>query len=288
MSYDKKYQEILQNITTKGFLEKNRTGISAYTIPSAYITHDMSDGFPLLTIRQLPYKSIRVELEGFIKGVSSKKWYKERGCKFWDEWANPRKVPYSNDPITKQKMLEEDDLGIIYGNNWRDFHDPTYPMGGEHIDQLESIVNTLKSNPSDRRMLCLSWNPLALEYAALPACHALWRVMVINNKLHLSWYQRSIDFILGFPSNMASYATLLELLSLETNIPVGIISGHLDCVHVYENHLEGANELLTRNSNTDLPTIKTDNFKSIFDWQYSDTILDNYNPQPSIKFEVAI
>jgi len=288
MSYNKKYQEILQNILTNGFLEKNRTGISAYTIPSTYITHDMSDGFPLLTIRKMPYKSIRIELEGFIKGVSSKNWYKERGCKFWDEWANPKKVPYSNDPITKQKMLEEDDLGIIYGNNWRDFHDPSCFMAGKHIDQLKSIVDTLKTNITDRRMLCLSWNPLALEYAALPACHALWRVMVINNKLHLSWYQRSVDFILGFSSNMASYATLLELLSLETNIPVGTISGYLDCVHVYENHLEGARELLSRSVAGNLPTIKTDNFKSIYDWQHSDTILLDYQPLPSVKFNVAV
>ncbi len=287
MSYDTKYLEILQNILNNGYKEQNRTGIPAYTIPSAYITHDMSDGFPLLTIRKIPYKSIKIELEGFIKGISSKKWYKERGCKFWDEWANPKKVPYSNDVITKQKMLEEDDLGIIYGNNWRNFHDPTCDLG-QHNDQFKSIVDTLKRNPSDRRMLCLSWNPLTLEYAALPACHALWRVMVINNTLHMSWYQRSVDFILGFPANMASYATLLELLSKESNIPSGTITGHLDCVHIYENHMDGINELLNRTPTSNLPNIKTDNFKSVYDWTFNDTILLDYNPQPNIKFEVAI
>lgn len=295
--FDSSYQNLLKNILLNGYIENNRTGIDALTIPSAYIKHDMSDGFPLLTIRKIPYKSVKVELEGFIKGISSKKWYQERGCKYWNEWANPQKVKYGNDEESKRKMLEEDDLGIIYGNNWRDFHCPNAVEnhgfeGGFYrsrgLDQLKNVVKTLKNNPSDRRMLCLSWNPLALDFAALPACHVLWRVMVINNKLHLSWYQRSVDFILGLPSNFSSYATLLHLLSLESGIEMGTISAHLDCVHIYSNHLNGAKELLVRDIFIQAPKIKTDKFNSIFDWEYQDTELLNYKPLETIKFDVAI
>ena len=296
-NYDITYISLLESILSEGYTEKNRTGIDAITIPSAYIKHDMNDGFPLLTVRKLPYKSIKVELEGFIKGISSKKWYQDRGCKFWNEWANPQKVKYGNDDDSKNRMLDEDDLGIIYGNNWRDFHCPNavenYGLEGgfyrsRGVDQLKAIVKTLKNNPNDRRMLCLSWNPLALDYAALPACHVLWRVMVINNKLHLSWYQRSVDAILGLPANFSSYSTLLHLLSLGSGIEIGTVSAHLDCVHIYSNQLVGARELLKRDTNIPLPKIKTEKFTSIFDWEYKDTELLDYNPQAPIKFEVAV
>lgn len=296
MSFNKKYLTILSKVLNEGSLEQNRTGVSAYSIPSATLTHDCADGAPVLTIRKCPVKSVLVELEGFIKGINSKKWYQERGCRFWSEWANPQKVKYGNDSESKKRMLEEDDLGIIYGNNWRDFHDPLARNDtgmhecklGDGVDQLKSIINTLKKNPQDRRMLCLAWNPLALDYAALPACHVLWRVMVIGGKLHLSWFQRSCDYILGIPANIFSYYTLLHLISKETGYEMGTVTGHLDHVHVYENHKAGAKELLNRNSDTPPPTIQTPNFTSIFDWQASDTQLLHYNPLPAIKFEVAV
>lgn len=284
---DKQYLELVKECIYNGSLEKNRTGISAYTIPSAVIKHDMSEGFPLLTSRKIPYKSVRIELEGFIKGISSKKWYQERGCKYWNEWCNPQKVKYSNDAETKKKMLEEDDLGVIYGNNWRAFSDPESSKDCQSVDQLQNIITTLKTNPNDRRMLCLAWNPLALDCAALPACHVLWRVMVINNKLHLSWYQRSCDLILGIPSNIASYATLLHLLCKESGYEPGILTGFLDCVHAYENHLTGVTKQLL-NETFDLPQIKTNKFDSILNWEYNDTELMDYKSSEAIKFEVAI
>jgi thymidylate synthase len=292
--FDEKYIEILEEILYGGSLEPNRTGIPAYTIPSAYIKHDLSDGFPLLTTRKIPYKSIKVELEGFLKGINDKSWYQERGCKYWDEWCNPKKVLYSNDSETKSKMLLENDLGIIYGNNWREFGVPIQIENDDYViqsavDQLKNIIDTIKHNKHDRRLLCLSWNPLSLDYAALPACHVLWRIMVINNKLHLTWYQRSVDYVLGLPSNMASYATLLHLLSNETGHDVGTITAHLDCVHIYENHVEQVKTMINDcNLTTQSPTIKTPFFKSIFNWEYNDTIMENYKPQMNLKFEVAV
>lgn len=292
--FDQQYVEILKEIMYEGSLEKNRTGIRAYTIPSTQIKHNMKDGFPLLTLRKIPYKSVKVELEGFLKGINKKSWYKDRGCKYWNEWCSPKKVPYANDPDTKRRMESEDDLGIIYGTNWREFGAPVDTWDGEYIiqdsvDQLKNIVDKLRFDPTDRRMLCTSWNPLALEYAALPACHVLWRVMVINNKLHLSWYQRSTDFVLGLPSNMASYATLLHLLSYQSGFEAGTITGHLDCVHVYENHIENMKLMLDDcNLTTEMPTLETPYFKDIYQWTYRDTELKNYHPQMSMKFEVAV
>lgn len=292
--FDTKYIEILKEILNEGYLEKNRTKVPAYTIPSAYIKHDMKDGFPLLTTRKIPYNSVKVELEGFIKGINNKQWYKERGCKYWNQWCNPKKVPYNTDEETKRKMEAESDLGIIYGVNWREFGVPVEVDENNYVlqytvDQLKNIVDELKSNSSDRRMLCLSWNPLSLDYAALPACHVLWRVMLINNKLHLTWFQRSVDYILGLPSNMASYATLLNLLCAESGYLPGTVTAHLDCVHVYEPHVENANYMLSEcNLVTPAPKIETEYFKSIYDWKYNDTKLSGYTPQMNLKFEVVV
>ena len=292
--FDKNYIEILKECIYGGSLEKNRTGIDAYTIPSAYVKHDFKDGFPLLTTRHIPYKSVRVELEGFIKAKTDKTWYSDRGCKFWDEWCNPKKVPYNTYYLTKQKMKDETYLGIIYGVNWREFGIPIDVDGDEYViqnsvDQLENLIDTLKTNPQDRRMLCLSWNPLCLEYAALPACHVLFRVLVIENKLHLTWYQRSTDYVLGFPSNMASYATLMHLISNESGYEMGTITAHLDCVHVYENHVDQIEKMISDcNLITPPPSITTEYFKSIYDWKYSDTIMENYKPQMKLKFDVSV
>lgn len=293
---DQQYIDILTEIYDSGAWIENRTGVRSKEIPSATIQHNMAEGFPLLTIKKVPFKSMAVELEGFIKGVSSKKWYQERGCTIWNEWCNPKKVSYGHDELTKQKMLEEDDLGLIYGNNWRDFHCPdavVMPDGemvrSRGIDQFKNIVKMLKSNPNDRRMLCLAWNPLAMDYAALPACHVLWKVSVIANKLHLTWFQRSCDFPLGIPYNLASYGLLLHLLAKESGLGEGILTGFLSNVHFYENQLTGVETLLKRDSDFDLPRIDTPKFQSIFDWEYKDTkITTPYNCLPTIKMPVAV
>lgn len=295
-NYDGKYLSILKEILEYGSLEENRTGVSAYTIPSSIIRHDMSEGFPLLTVRKIPYKSVRVELEGFLKGITSKKWYRDRGCGFWNEWSSPSFVPYGTDDESKNKMRECDELGPIYGTSWRDFGKVyAYNRSNQKwliekgVDQLKDIVESLKSDPQSRRMVCLAWNPLNLTQMSLVPCHFAWRVQVIGGKLHLSWFQRSCDFILGIPSNMSSYATLLHLLSLESGIPMGTITGHLDNVHVYENHVEGSLKMIEDFSwSEELPNIKTSDFSSIFDWDHSKTKLNNYHPLIDLKFDVAI
>lgn len=283
---DKTFQETLELILTKGYKKEDRTGTGTISFPGVMIRHDMSEGYPLLTLRTVPFKSAAIELEGFIKGITSKQWYKERGCNYWNQWCNPKVVPYGTDDDTKKKMEECDDLGEIYGSQWRNFQDPQNLYGSTVKDQLKEVVDTLKSNPNSRRMLCSAWNPLALEHMALPPCHFAWQVNVTDGKLNLFYYMRSVDFVLG--NDLNTYGLLLHLLAKESNLKEGMLVGFFADAHIYLNHIDGIKELLSRNATGNLPTIKTDNFKSIYDWQYSDTILCDYNPLPSIKFKVAV
>jgi thymidylate synthase len=282
---DREYFGLLKTILKEGEWKGNRTGVDCLTIAGFMIQHDMSDGFPLLTSRKLPFKSTKVELEFFIKGLRSKKWLQDRGCKYWDGWCNPKLVPYGNDDESKRKMAAEDDLGLIYGTQWRNFCDPGHPESG--IDQLKNIVNTLKKNPSDRRMICSAWNPMVLPYAALPSCHYGWQVTVIGDKLNLAWNQRSVDVCCGLCQNIASYALLLHLLAKEGGLKEGKLIGFLMDTHIYSNHMDGVKKQLTQPIHL-LPTIKTDKFTSIFDWTYEDTELMNYQYSDPIKYEVAI
>jgi len=284
---DKKYFELLNKILTEGKWKGNRTGVDCLTIAGFMFEHDMSEGFPLLTSRKLPFKSTKVELEFFIRGLRSKKWLQDRGCRFWDGWCNPNKVPYGNDAETKKKMAVEDDLGLIYGTQWRHFYDPDSLYTETYVDQLKNIVDTLKRNPMDRRMIVSAWNPLALNCMALPPCHYGFQVTVIDGYLNLAWNQRSVDVCCGLPQNIASYAILLHLLAKESNLKEGKLIGFLMDTHIYSNHIDGIKKQLTQDT-FDLPTIKTDKFTSIFDWTYEDTELINYKYSPSIKYEVSV
>lgn len=274
---DKTFQETLDLILTKGYKKEDRTGTGTISFPGVMIRHDMSEGYPLLTLRTVPFKSAAIELEGFIKGITSKKWYKERGCNYWNQWCNPQVVPYGTDDDTKKKMEECDDLGKIYGYQWRNF---------KGVDQLKNIVNALKKDTNNRRMVCSAWAPDQLNEMALPPCHFAWQVNVTDGKLNLFYYMRSVDFVLG--NDLNTYGLLLHLLAKESNLKEGMLVGFFADAHIYLNHIDGIKELLNRNATSDLPTIETDNFKSIYDWQYSDTILCNYNPLPSVKFKVAV
>ena len=253
----------------------------------------MKNGFPLLTTKKVPYRLVATELEFFIKGITDKKWLQDRNNHIWDEWCTPLKIPYANDEETKKRMLEERDLGTIYGWEWRHFgaeyktYDTDY--SGQGVDQLKKLVDMLKTEPNSRRMLVLAWNPLDIDKAVPPYCHYGFQVTVINKRLNLFWNQRSVDVALGLPFNIASYATLLHLLAKETGYEEGILTGFLADTHIYVNHIDGLKEQLSRDPNKyPLPTIKTENFKSIFDWKTEDTELINYQSYPGIKFKIAV
>lgn len=277
---DKEYFRLLNTVLTNGKRKKNRTGIDTISVFGAMVQFDMSEGFPLLTTRKLPFKSTKVELEGFIRGITDKKWYQDRGCRYWDEWCNPQKVAYGHDENTKSKMKLEPDLGKIYGYQWRNFNSSGY-------DQLRKVVDTLKTNPTDRRMIVSAWNPCELNEMALPPCHFWWMVGVEDDKLNLVWGQRSVDSVCGLPANISSYALLLHLLAKETGLKEGTLTGQLVDTHVYVNHLDNLKIQLERTPK-ELSRIKTKNFTSIFDWNSDDTELIGYDPHEKLKFDVAI
>jgi len=287
------YLDIVEKILKQGEQKSDRTGTGALAVAGVMFEHNMSTGFPLLTTKKTPFRLIKTELEFFIKGITDKEWLKEQKNHIWDEWCSPVKVPYAHDETTKQKMMEERDLGPIYGFQWRHFN-ATYQnyntdYSNQGVDQLENLINTLKTNPTDRRMIVSAWNPCQLEQMALPPCHFQWQVVVIGNKLNLMWNQRSVDVMLGLPFNIASYGLLLHLLAKETGLQEGRLIGFLGDTHIYSNHIESAKEQLKRDPNKYLlPQIQTENFTSIFDWTSADTKLENYESYPRIKFDIAV
>jgi len=236
---------------------------------------------------------VATELEFFINGITDKKWLQDKNNHIWDEWAKPQLAPYGHDEASKKKMLEERDLGPIYGFQWRHFNAPyeNYDSNyeGKGIDQLKKVIETLKTNPRDRRMIVSAWNPLQFDEMALPPCHYAFQITVINDKLNLLWNQRSVDTMLGLPFNIASYALLLHLLAKETGLKEGKLVGFLADVHIYENHIDGAKEQLTRDPNKyQLPKLETENWKSIFNWKSGDTKVLNYESYEKINFEIAV
>ena len=285
------YLQIVKKILENGFQKQNRTGIDALSIAGTMFEHDMSEGFPLLTTKKVPFKRVFSELEFFIRGYTDKNWLQEQNNHIWDEWCSPEVIPYGNDEQTKIKMMNERELGPIYGWQWRNFGARytaynTLPEG-QSYDQLQQMVKTLKIDPDNRRMIVSAWNPLDLSRMALPPCHYAFQVTVIDGKLNLLWNQRSVDVALGLPFNIASYGCLLHLLAKEANLKEGKLIGFLGDVHIYVNHIDSISEQITRVCKQ-LPEIKTEKFTSIFDWNYKDTTINEYNPHPTIKFEIAV
>ena len=221
------------------------------------------------------------ELEFFLKGMNDKRWLQAQNNHIWDEWCNPMKVPYANDEETKKKMLEEPDLGNIYGVIWRG------KSPNQKKDQLKYIVDSLKNDPSNRRMVCSAWSPMDMDSQALPPCHVMWGVVVIENKLNLWWMQRSVCMGLGLPFNISSYGLLLHLLAKESNLEEGTLTGFFGDLHIYENHIDKLKEQITKDIRV-LPKIETSNWKSIFDWKYTDSKLVGYDPHPTIKMDIAV
>ena len=287
------YLDIVKKVLENGEKVETRQGTPAYTIAGAIFEHEMSKGFPLLTTKKIPFRLIATELEFFINGITDKKWLQDHNNHIWDEWASPQKAPYGHDKIAKKRMLEERDLGPIYGFQWRHFNAPYKNYDTDYtdqgIDQLKKIVETLKTNPRDRRMIVSAWNPIQFGEMGLPPCHYAFQITVLNGKLNLLWNQRSVDTMLGLPFNIASYGLLLHLLAKETGLKEGKLVGFLADVHIFENHLEGAQEQLARDPNKySLAKIETENWTSIFDWKAENTKVIDYQSYDKIPFVIAI
>jgi thymidylate synthase len=188
-------------------------------------------------------------------------------------------------------MLAERDLGPVYGWQWRrfgaDYTGWDRAPEGRGRDQIKAVVELLKKDPDSRRMIVSAWNPLDLDRMALPPCHYAFQLTVIDRRLNLLWNQRSVDVALGLPFNIASYGCLLHLLAKEAGLGEGRLIGFLGDTHIYVNHAEALREQLCREPRR-LPAIKTENFSSVFEWSYGDSVIEGYDPHPAIKFDIAV
>lgn len=263
----KQYLELLNRIVTEGVKKEDRTGTGTLSVFGHQMRFNMQEGFPLLTTKKLHLKSIIHELLWFLKGDTNIQYLQDHGVRIWNEWAD-----------------ENGDLGPVYGHQWRSW--PTYDGGS--IDQIQNIINQLKTNPDSRRMLVCAWNVAEVENMALPPCHCLFQFYVAEGKLSLQLYQRSADTFLGVPFNIASYALLLQMMAQVCELEAGEFIHTTGDTHLYLNHLEQAKLQLTREPRP-LPKMRLNPaVKNLFDFKFEDFTLENYDPLPHIKAEVSV
>ncbi len=263
----KQYLDLLDRVLAEGVKKEDRTGTGTISVFGHQMRFNLEEGFPMLTTKKLHLKSIIYELLWFLKGDTNIKYLNENGVRIWNEWAD-----------------ETGDLGHIYGYQWRSWPD----YDGGHIDQITEVVETIKSNPDSRRIIVNAWNVGDLKNMKLPPCHAFFQFYVADGKLSLQLYQRSADIFLGVPFNIASYALLLQMMAQVTGLQAGDFVHTFGDAHIYTNHLEQVRLQLSREPRM-LPTIKINpHIKNIFDFQYEDFVLENYDPHPHIKGVVAV
>ncbi|CAM4456808.1 MAG: Thymidylate synthase [Legionellaceae bacterium] len=261
------YLDYLHYVLTHGVKKIDRTGTGTLSIFGYQMHFDLQKGFPLLTTKKVHIKSIIHELLWFLSGNTNIKYLKENGISIWDEWAD-----------------EKGNLGPVYGEQWRAWK----TADGRTIDQISGVIEEIKKNPNSRRLIVSAWNVGELDKMALPPCHAFFQFYVADNKLSCMLTQRSVDSFLGLPFNIASYAFLTQMMAQQCDLNVGefIWSGG-DC-HIYLNHLEQVNEQLQRKPLT-LPTLSIKRKpNSIFEYEYSDFEILQYESHPAIKAPIAI
>lgn len=263
----RQYLDLIQNILDHGMEKGDRTGTGTLSIFGYQIRFNLQDGFPLLTTKKMHLKSIIYELLWFLQGESNIKYLQDHGVRIWNEWADPN-----------------GDLGPVYGVQWRSWK----AADGRIIDQITHVVEQIKTNPNSRRLIVTAWNPADIEKMALPPCHLLFQYYVANGKLSCQLYQRSADIFLGVPFNIASYSLLTMMMAQVCNLNVGEFILTFGDVHLYLNHIDQARIQLQRKPYP-LPQMKLNPaVKSIFDFDYQDFELINYQSHPHIKAMVAV
>ena len=261
------YEDLLRHVYFHGAEKSDRTGTGTKSVFGHQMRFDLAEGFPLVTTKKVHLKSIILELLWFLRGDSNVRWLQERGCTIWDEWA-----------------AEDGSLGPVYGVQWRSWPTP----GGGHIDQIQQVIDTLKTNPDSRRILVSAWNVAELDQMALMPCHALFQFYVANGKLSCQLYQRSADIFLGVPFNIASYALLTHMVAQQCDLQVGdfIWTGG-DC-HLYNNHLQQVQTQLAR-APYPYPTLHIQRRpQSLFDYTLEDFVVADYQHHAPIKAPVAV
>ena len=263
----KQYHDLLQHILDKGVQKSDRTGTGTISCFGYQMRFDLQEGFPLLTTKKLHLRSIIHELLWFIAGDTNVKYLQDNRVKIWDEWAR-----------------EDGDLGPVYGKQWRRWE----TSDGRVIDQLRQVIDMIKTNPNSRRMIISAWNVGDLEDMALMPCHCLFQFYVSDGRLSCQLYQRSADTFLGVPFNIASYTLLPMMIAQVCDLGVGEFVHTFGDVHLYNNHIEQANEQLKREPRA-LPEMHLNpEVRRIEDFRFEDFNLINYNPHPHIKAEVSV
>ena len=263
----KQYLDLLNRILSEGTRKEDRTGTGTISVFGHQMRFNLEEGFPLLTTKKLHLKSIIYELLWFLQGNTNVKYLQDHGVRIWNEWAD-----------------ENGELGPVYGHQWRSWPD----YNGGVIDQISNVVEQIKANPNSRRLIVSAWNVAEVDSMALPPCHTLFQFYVAEGKLSLQLYQRSADTFLGVPFNIASYALLLQMMAQVTGLKPGEFVHTTGDTHVYTNHLEQVQLQLTRAPRT-LPVMRINpEVKSIFDFQYEDFVLENYDPWPHIAGKVSV
>ncbi len=261
------YLSLMQHVRANGTQRDDRTGTGTLSVFGHQMRFDLSKGFPLVTTKKLHMRSILHELLWFLRGDSNTQYLNDNGVSIWDEWAD-----------------DDGELGPVYGVQWRSWPKPD----GGTVDQISQVMQQLRETPDSRRIIVSAWNPGQLEDMALPPCHMMFQLHVADGKLSCQLYQRSCDIFLGVPFNIASYALLTHMIAQQTDLAVGdfIWTGG-DC-HLYLNHLEQADEQLQREP-MQLPRLAIKRCPpSIFDYQFDDFEIVNYEPHAHIRAAVAV
>ncbi|MBR2436630.1 MAG: thymidylate synthase [Alistipes sp.] len=291
----KQYLELLDKICREGVVRDDRTGTGTKGIFGYQMRFNLSEGFPLLTTKRVFLKGVIHELLWFLKGDTNIKYLVDNGVHIWDSDAfryyNELCVKHGVLPVDKDTFLAASgiespiegyrfgDLNNVYGYQWRSWPKPD----GGSIDQIQGVIDTIKSNPSSRRIIVSAWNVADVGSMALPPCHTMFQFFVADGKLSCQLYQRSADTFLGVPFNIASYALLTMMIAKECGLEAGDFVHTLGDAHLYLNHLEQAKEQLKREPRK-LPKMHLrDGVKSIFDYTYDDFELEGYDPHPAIK-----
>lgn len=263
----RQYLDLMKDILENGSRKNDRTGTGTLSVFGRQLRFNLSEGFPLVTTKKLHLRSIIYELLWFLKGETNIKYLKDHGVSIWDEWAD-----------------ESGELGPVYGHQWRSWPAPE----GRAIDQISQVIAQIKQKPDSRRHIVTAWNPAEVEKMALPPCHALFQFYVADGKLSCQLYQRSADYFLGVPFNIASYALLTYMFAQQCELLPGEFVWTGGDVHLYINHLEQANLQLARHPFT----LSQLNIKrkpaTIFEYQFEDFEILNYQAHPSIKAPIAV
>ncbi|XP_037937323.1 thymidylate synthase [Teleopsis dalmanni] len=284
---EQQYLNLINEIINKGVERSDRTGTGTFSIFGTQMRFNMRKGFPLLTTKRVFWRAVVEELLWFIKGSTDAQLLQDKNIHIWD--GNSSRAFLDKLGLHER---EEGDLGPVYGFQWRHFgaeyKDRHHDYSNEGIDQLKNVIDTIRTNPNDRRIIMSAWNPCDIPKMALPPCHCLAQFFVANDELSCQLYQRSADMGLGVPFNIASYALLTHMIAHVTGLKPGCFVHTMGDTHVYKNHVEPLKEQLKRIPRAFPKLLIKREVKSIEDFTFDDFEIIGYNPYPKIQMEMAV